>query len=116
MCDGKVTKSFSGTPKPNFRIQYPYMCVSCIVCMLYPIAILSHSAATAERIRVPSRPSARPQPRPPPAPTECAKGVRLRRRLEETGGRMRLGVGDERRLIKVDRATNARHAKCKSAK
>ena len=48
----------------------------------------SRSAATARRVRVPSRPPSRPQPRPPPAPTARAEGVRLRRRLEVNGARV----------------------------
>ena len=75
----------------------------------------TRSAATARRIRVASRPPTRPQPRPPPVPTARAEEVRLRRRLEVKGDRVCVRVGVERLLVEEDRATCARHAKCKSA-
>ena len=79
-----------------------------------PFPILSRSAATARRIRVPSRPPARLEPRPTPAANGRVEEVLMRPRLEENGGHMRLRLGVEHRLISEQLVSCVRRAKTKS--
>ena len=76
--------------------------------------VVSRSAATARRIRVASRPPTRPQPRLTPEATTRAEEVRMHRLVEVIDGRGGRRMGVEQLLVEEDRATCARHAKCKS--